>query len=653
MTFIQMLSAWQWLLLALVPPAIILLYFLKLKRHPVEVPSTYLWRKSIEDLRVNSIWQRLRQNILLLLQLLLILLAMGALLRPGWQGSKLTGGRYIFLVDNSASMAATDVGTSRLAEAKRRVAQLIDEMESGDVAMIISFADVAQVMQPFTDNRRELHRRLDQIRQTNRSTALGEALRVASGLANPGRSVEISETRIAEGVPATMYIFSDGKFPDVEEFSLGYLKPVFVTIGEPKAENIGIAAFSTRRIEGKLGQVQAFARIDNFSNEDVNVSTELYLDDTLVDAANTPVKRDESGGVVFSLGEVSEGVLRLKIRTGGALTADDEAWMPLNPPRRSKVLVVSPGNGALEVALGTEKSQQLADIKIARPEVLKTADYKQQSAAGAYDLIIYDQCQPGEMPQANTFFIGQPPPLKGWTPGKTMPVPQILDVETAHPLMQLIDLGDVRFAEGFSIKPPPGGSTLIDSNIGPLLAIGPREGFEDAVMGAGILMVDAAGKAAPNTDWPLRLSFPVFVMNVLEYLGGRQDVLGLGSLPAGQSVALASSKPTERLTVAVPSGRRIELRRGKLNTFNFNDTEDLGIYAVLEDSKPSQRFAVNLFDSAESNIRPREKIGIGYVDVKAQTTWEGARQELWKPLVAVALVVLLVEWYIYNRRVYV
>ena len=62
-----------------------LLYFLKLKRQPLEVPSTYLWHKSIEDLHVNSIWQRLRQNLLLFLQLLLVASAILALLRPGWQ----------------------------------------------------------------------------------------------------------------------------------------------------------------------------------------------------------------------------------------------------------------------------------------------------------------------------------------------------------------------------------------------------------------------------------------------------------------------------------------------------------------------------------------------------------------------------------------
>ena len=37
---VNMLSWWQWLILAAVPPAIIALYFLKLKRRPLEVPST-------------------------------------------------------------------------------------------------------------------------------------------------------------------------------------------------------------------------------------------------------------------------------------------------------------------------------------------------------------------------------------------------------------------------------------------------------------------------------------------------------------------------------------------------------------------------------------------------------------------------------------
>src|SRR6185503_12512491 len=133
---------WQWGLLALVPPAIIALYFLKLKRQPLEVPSTYLWSRTIEDLHVNSLWQRLRQSLLLFLQLLVIALIALTLLRPGWTGTKLEGERFVFLIDTSASMAATDVSPSRLDQAKQQAIALIDQMKPESAAMVISFSNV-------------------------------------------------------------------------------------------------------------------------------------------------------------------------------------------------------------------------------------------------------------------------------------------------------------------------------------------------------------------------------------------------------------------------------------------------------------------------------------------------------------------------------
>src|SRR5215216_3026765 len=114
--FLPQLTPLQWALLGAVPPAIIALYFLKLKREPLAVPSTYLWSRAIEDMHVNSLWQRLRQSLLLLLQLLVLLLIVLTLLRPGYKGSEIQGRRFIFLIDTSAGMAATDLQPSRLEE---------------------------------------------------------------------------------------------------------------------------------------------------------------------------------------------------------------------------------------------------------------------------------------------------------------------------------------------------------------------------------------------------------------------------------------------------------------------------------------------------------------------------------------------------------
>ena len=50
-------------------------------------------------------------------------------------------------------------------------------MKPGDVAMLISVADTARVEQGFTDDRGLLHRRLEAIEPTKRSTSLLEALK--------------------------------------------------------------------------------------------------------------------------------------------------------------------------------------------------------------------------------------------------------------------------------------------------------------------------------------------------------------------------------------------------------------------------------------------------------------------------------------------
>src|SRR5690348_3515905 len=131
----------DWGVLAGIPVAIIALYFLKLRRRPVQVPSTLLWRRSLEDLHVNSLFQRLRRNLLLFLQLLAVLLAMLALTCPRVKGTTTQGQRFVLAIDNSASMSATDVEPSRLARAKAEARKVVASMDADDLAMVIAFSD--------------------------------------------------------------------------------------------------------------------------------------------------------------------------------------------------------------------------------------------------------------------------------------------------------------------------------------------------------------------------------------------------------------------------------------------------------------------------------------------------------------------------------
>src|SRR5215217_1903545 len=103
---------------AIVVPSLLILYFLKLRRREMTVPSTLLWKKAVQDLQVNAPFQKLRRNLLLLLQLLLLLLLLLALAKPVANVTPTPGKTTVILVDRSASMAAktTDGKGTRLDE---------------------------------------------------------------------------------------------------------------------------------------------------------------------------------------------------------------------------------------------------------------------------------------------------------------------------------------------------------------------------------------------------------------------------------------------------------------------------------------------------------------------------------------------------------
>ena len=661
-TLVNPFSWWQWAVLAAIPPAIIALYFLKLKRRPIEVPSTYLWHKSIEDLHVNTIWQRLRRNLLLFLQLLIVALIAASVIRPGWQSEKLPGNRFIFLIDNSASMQATDAAPSRLDEAKRQAAELIEQTESGDVAMVVSFSDIARVEQSFTGNRRQLLRSLDAIRPSVRFTSLAEALKYASSLANPGRSGEKGSTdeQVAEALPATLVVLSDGRFEDVAGFTLGNLDPIYKPIGSPGAANVGIVTFSLGRKETQPDQLQAFARLQNFGRKSAAVGVELFYNELPIRTDSVELPAGSAHNMVFDLGAIADGALRLKLNVDDDFALDNEAWLPVAQPRRARVLLVGEAEGTLAKAMATTAIAELAEVEIQPAAFLDTEKYRQQSAIGAYDLVLYDRCRPKELPRANTLFVGAAPEGGGWELKPRVASPQILDIDATHPLTQWLEMADVRFAAALPVVAPPGGKVLIDlligSGHGPLLAIAPRDGFEDAVLGCIFTEAasgkDAAAQRTYGTDWMIRTSFPTFMFNVVQYLGGGRAGQSEGSFRPGQQIFLESPVAGKPLVVKSPSGKSTTLNESRLGRFPFSDTTELGMYTTSVDSRQTGMFAVNISQSAESDIPSREEVKIGRMPVPGQATAEVARRELWKWIVAAGLVVLMLEWYIYVRRIY-
>ncbi len=655
MSPMNMLNWWQWLIMAAVPPLIVMLYFLKLRRLPVEVPSTYLWKKTIEDLHVNSIWQRLRKNLLLLLQLLVVLFLALACLRPGYRGEKKLGSRCIFMIDNSSSMQSTDVKRTRLAAAKEQTLQLIDALAKEDVGMVIAFSDRADVKQGFTSDKKKLRAAIQSINTTNRTTDLNEALRAAAGLANPGRTSQIqdlNDIQVAEALPATLYILSDGGFGP-PQIDLGNLSAEYIAIGTDTPDNVGILAFTAERNLEKNGQIEAFARVQNFGAQPREFTATLMLNDELADAAQVSIAPGESSGVSFQINQVAEGRLFLELELKDDFTLDNRAYAGLDPPRQLDVVLVTDGNTALEAALATEQAQALATIRIIEPVSLETPEIQQLSAAGQVDLFIYDQCTPETMPNSNTLFIGAIPANDAWKANPATGPLFIIDTNRAHPMLQYVDMGTVRIVEGQAVELPPGGTELLRTEAGILMAIAPRDAYQDAVLAMPLAKRTEEG-AIPNTDWPIRRSFPVFVFNALEFLGGAVSTASAKTVKPGQPAVLSLANRFDKVRVTGPTGKTQTMERAGQPNLIYTQTDDLGFYQTqpLDGDRLLQLFSVNLFSEQESNIVVAPEVAIGTVTVAAnQVQTDIVRLELWRWLLAIALIVLSAEWYLYTRRV--
>jgi hypothetical protein len=687
--FASPLDLAAWTIAAGVPVGIIALYFLKLRRRPVRVPSTLLWRRSMEDMHVNSLFQRLRRNLLLFLQLLAVLLAMLALAGPRFNGSAGEGRRLVLAIDQSASMSATDIAPSRLAKAKAEARKVVESMEDDDLAMVIAFSDRARVVSNYTSNRRDLARRIDSIGPTQASTSLREALQVAAGLANPSKMIE--------GVPATsilapkLLIYTDGGFSDVEGFSLGNLEPEVIVIGPPSlpnataadgetpagtagtppSDNVAILALQAGRNEDRPEEFQVFGRVRNFKAEDVETRARLLRHDPLKPSAE-PVLVDEIGlklpaqgeqSFKFDLPDAGSAQLEVRLDLKDAQPLDDRAYALVGNMRQAKVLVVTTGNRYLIDTLQTSLSEERADVVVVSPDALKADPVARDLASGVYDMAIFDRVTPAENPEANALYFGSLPPGPAYAKSTPVSAPIVMDWNVGHPLLQFIrDLPTIRISKALSVEPPVGSTVLIEGNGGPLAFLAPRAGgYADAVV--TFSLVD--GKEF-NTDWVLKYSFPLFLYNALQLLGNVGEAVGEDAHPPGQPIVLRADAATESVTLTDPSGGSTTLPKTTQGTFVVNATDRTGFYRASWTPKGEKGYAVNQFDPREADLSPRGlvpagvteaaadayKIKIGYNPVAGTKQSAPARVDWWKPLAVLALGVLLVEWYIYNRRVY-
>lgn len=752
-------------------PTLLILYFLKLRRKNVEISTTLLWKKAVQDLQANAPFQKLRRNILLFLQLLALAALIAAVAQPLREQRSATGQRHVILIDRSGSMASLDgSGTvptaespstgSRLDEAKRQALALVESLpegsqfvatSAGDQAMVIAFDTSAEPLVPFTSNKAELRSAIESIKPVYTESAL--RLAVTTALANLPKRVLAETGQTIEGLqggePITLHLFSDGRLPDASSAKPGIENTfTFHAIGSAEATNASIVQLQAERDYLEPSKLSIFVGLQSTYTSERVVDVELAVNGQVAriqsvtlpamaagNAARSPAdivaenrakelagatagsnkdatatantlsaqspETPGSSGTVFKLDDADGMLVSVSLRSPSSglrmiddvLECDDRASLVVPPARRLSVAVVGRKNLFLADAL---EGLPLAKLDYITVETFEKAYSSGQ--AGQWDVVVLDGVLPTiataqvSVPEAPA--VTPPQPAGAATPAvPTIAPTQPKKTVTTLPLGNFLVLGQVPGGLGMSDRGGDSQASIVDWSrehavtsrvlldslqIAKMreVRVEPGQGVEvlaTAERGPAILEInkdDTHAIIVPfdymESNWPFSQWFVAFIGLSLDYLGsevtGSIDARGLGAMSELKDrVPMGATN----VTLRTPDGTQADIKLEPDGSFVYRLPPQLGVYelrwkgqplggdSVQGDGSVLRKYTANLLSPAESFVPSAKSIELASTVVQGQGPQGSAvtMRETWPYALMFVIFILMIEWYIYNRKV--
>lgn len=597
-------------------PVVILFYLLKRKREVRLVSSTVLWQKFLAETQASAPFQKLRKNWLLILQVILLILAVLALARPYFSTTAKPAHRRVVILDASASMQAVDEAPSRFEQARAEALKWVDGLKDADEMVIVLAGASTEVKQSATSEKAALRRALQGCVCSDGPTRLVPALKMAESLVrdlDPRTGPEI-------------HLFSDGAMPELSQFENKALPLIYHRVGK-SANNLGITALDVRANPEDARQRAVYASVANFSPDSRQTDLELLLDDRLVETRPLSLAAGETSPQVFLAQQSRDAVFTVRLTARDDLAADNQASIASLLPKPLAVLLISRGNRLLEKALRAVPNVELA-----------SATDLTDPAAG-FDFVVLDDVTPTVWPKGNVLAIHVA--NTNWLEGvRRVEAPPIVDWKSAHPLLRYAGFDNVQIVQSLTAQTPTWAVALVEAPQAPLILAGELGRQRIIWIGFDVL----------ESNWPLRVSFPIFIANAVEWLNPAAARSGQLLVKAGDPFRLALAETATEAQITLPGGSVQSLPLGaSASELVFGDTRKQGVYRLRLGTNETA-FCVNLLDAAESNIKPRDELQLGKHTRVSATTVKRANMELWRSIAALGLLVLLVEWWYYHRR---
>jgi hypothetical protein len=616
--------------------ALTVLYLLRLRRREVVVPFAPFWLGLAGQQRTPFWARRLRHLVSLALAMTLFGLILLAARDPRPAAMDRAGRSIVILIDRSASMSARDEPGTRLGAARAKATAVVGGLASADRAMVASFAADAVAESGFEADAARLRRAIAGVTASEEPGDLPRALAFA--------------TAVLRGRPRpTLVIVSDGGFSDdarrVDAAGGGAgageaIDVRFAPVGR-RAQNVGIVSFAARRVPADPGIVDAALVVQSFAAKPVQLAVDISAGGATVERVSLTLAPGERRR--HALGNVFAPDARLEAKlvdmrwakaasppepvAGGSepsqgsdvddgrplaeggdddLAVDDRAFAVVPPMPRRRVLRVGGADlyldGAL-LSLGRTVTVERATLAAAE---------RDRARWGDYDLVIFDGVTPAAAPTAGRYLYldphgaGNPFGERG-----SVRDPVLGDARRDHALLRQLDLADVNIAEARRLVLTPGDTAVAGSFGVPLIVARDRPG----------LRIAATSFSPRRSDMPMRPAFPLFVANVLAWMGTKSELHDAPAALTGTSLRVRDDLP------------EIALAR-------------TGFHAVGDEV-----VAANLGDARESDTTPAPGLALGGRTLAAPdppivgTAARTGIIALW-----VALALLLFEWVSYHRR---
>lgn len=617
----RFMHLWPLALLLLIP-IVIIMYLLKQNATDTPVPSVFLWKEMYQNKESDTPWEKLKKNILLIMQIITIIVLILALMGPYLRKEVDVSESVAILIDNSASMSAKlDDRDTRLDKAKASALHFVDTLPSGTKITLITCNKDTAVLASNSQDKNTVSSLLKGISQTNYAGDVAAGIKLCDTMRISDSALQIAaftDTYVAlPEASGTIYDFSG----NIRNACVDY-----VSCGSRGDEKVVLAGVS------------------NCGDQELVTDLNLYVDEELVVVKSVVIPANQSQVVYFDSLKFEGDVVKVEINNADDLIQDNVAYALTNNETESKVLLMTSGNLFLQRAIElTDNISVSVGTDISDFETL---------AKDNYDLIVFDNCIPENLEKmlpekGNLMFINV-------SFDKYYTVIGELEYSQSESgtYVPTVSFDSTKYTQ--NIKSSSFGFSSVKAMEFPiwaenLMTVRDENGvsFSAGFIGeTDYRRVCVLGFDLHASDMVLKMEFPVFIYSLMSTLADT-SALSDKNVFCGDTVKI-SALSDNGFTVSGPKGLQKNYSSGLLN---FKDTDVPGVY-VLNAGKPSQESFVVNFPTTESRCTGFGEVhndnnfeSFSVVDATEQGVFS------YRPfIIALILLLLMAEWIIFIKK---